>query len=198
MSNRKLLLLGLAVAVLSAITGFVVQKYFFTDRQQQPVTSQAKRLKPEDMLGKPRPVFELPDLQGRMRSITEWDNRVVLVNFWATWCPPCKDEIPDLIRLQETYRDKGVQVIGIALQEAEEVHAFAKELGMNYPVLAGEVPVIEVARAYGNHIGALPYSVVFDAHGIIRFIRPGVVHYQEAEEVITNILAVSGAGPGGN
>ena len=127
-----------------------------------------------------------------MRNIGEWDKRVVLVNFWATWCPPCKEEIPELIRLQKAYGDKGVQVIGVALQEAEEVRGFAAELGINYPVLTGEVAVIEVAREYGNDFGALPYTVVFDAHGLIRFIKPGAIRYEEAEQAITDNLGSIG------
>ena len=197
MTYRNLFILGLLVAVLSAVTGFLFHQYVYTSRPAEPITTRENRGNPEDLLGQLRPLFEFPDLQGQVRNIAEWDNHVVLVNFWATWCPPCKDEIPDLIRLQETYRDQGVQVIGVALQEAEEVHEFAAELGINYPVLTGEVAVIEVARAYGNDFGALPYTVVFDTRGIIRFIKPGVVHYREAEQAITDSLAATGTDPAG-
>ena len=99
------------------------------------------------ILGRHRPEFTLPDLDGQLRSISEWDGKVIALNFWATWCPPCLKEVPEFVLLQAKYQAQGLQFIGIALQRPEEVRDFVAENGMNYPVLAGELEVIKTGRS---------------------------------------------------
>jgi len=140
------------------------------------------------MVGQARPDFTLPDLKGRPRHIGEWDGQVVALNFWATWCPPCLKEIPRLITLQSRYGGRGLQIVGIALQKPGDVSAFVREHGMNYPVLAGEMPVVKVAESYGDSIGALPYTVVIDRHGRIAYTKQGPVTVQEIRKVIQPLL----------
>ena len=140
------------------------------------------------VIGVRRPDFTLPDLDGRQRSITEWDGKVVALNFWATWCPPCLKEVPEFVSLQEKYRAEGLQFIGIALQKPEEVRGFVAEHKVNYPILAGELEVIKLAEAYGNSIGALPYTVIIDRNGLITHVKPGILPTEEAERVITGLL----------
>lgn len=140
------------------------------------------------VLGLHRPEFTLPDLDGRQRSITEWDGKVVALNFWATWCPPCLKEVPEFVSLQEKYRAQGLQFIGIALQKPEEVREFVAEHEVNYPILAGELEVIKLAEAYGNNIGALPYTVIIDRSGQIAHVKPGILPTEEAESIISGLL----------
>lgn len=140
------------------------------------------------VLGVRRPEFTLPDLDGRQRSITEWDGKVVALNFWATWCPPCLKEVPEFVSLQEKYRAQGLQFIGVALQKPEEVREFVAEHEVNYPILAGELEVIKLAEAYGNNIGALPYTVIIDRNGQIAHVKPGILPTEEAESIITGLL----------
>ena len=140
------------------------------------------------LLGQPRPAFSLPDLQGRQHPISEWDGHVVALNFWATWCPPCLKEIPELIRMQSDYGPRGLQIIGIALQNPQEVVAFAQRHGINYPLLAGEMPVLRIAEAYGNDLGALPYTVVIDRQGRIAYIKRGAVQRAEMDKVLRPLL----------
>ena len=140
------------------------------------------------IVGRQRPEFTLPDLDGRHRSITEWDGKVVALNFWATWCPPCLKEVPEFVSLQEKYQAQGLQFIGIALQKPEEVREFVAEHKVNYPILAGELEVIKLAEAYGNHIGALPYTVIIDRNGQVAHVKPGILPTEEAESVITGLL----------
>lgn len=140
------------------------------------------------VLGVRRPEFTLPDLDGRQRSITEWDGKVVALNFWATWCPPCLKEVPEFVSLQEKYRAQGLQFIGIALQKPEEVREFVAEHEVNYPILAGELEVIKLAEAYGNNIGALPYTVIIDRNGHISHVKPGILPTEEAESIISGLL----------
>ena len=113
---------------------------------------------------------------------------MVALNFWATWCPPCLKEVPEFVSLQEKYRAQGLQFIGIALQKPEEVREFVAEHGVNYPILAGELEVIKLAEAYGNSIGALPYTVIIDRNGHISHVKPGILPTEEAESIITGLL----------
>jgi len=114
-----------------------------------------------------RPVFSLPDIHGKMRNIKEWDNNYIVINFWATWCPPCREEIPEFIALQKEYEASNLQFIGIAIDNEASVQQFALEMGMNYPSLIAGMPGIELAKQYGNSMGALPFSVIVDPEGRI-------------------------------
>ena len=162
------------VAVVAAIAGFSVYHFGPSKPPEQPsarpdpITSGSLEL-----VGSQRPEFSLTDLEGQALSITQWDGLVVLVNFWATWCPPCRKEIPAFMEVLNRYRGRGFQIVGIAIDEPGAVTDFISELGVNYPQLIGEQEAIEVSQLYGNHYGALPYSVLIDRQGIIRFIKPG-------------------------
>ena len=142
----------------------------------------------EDMTGSPRPEFSLPDIHGRPRSVSEWDGRVILINFWATWCLPCLKEIPELLALQDEYGELGLQVLGIALQKPDAVTGFVAEHNMTYPVMAGEAEVIVIAESYGNRAGALPYSAIIDRHGYIAFTKAGPITKDEVENLLVDLL----------
>lgn len=113
------------------------------------------------------PSFSLNDMHGEPRQSSEWEGKTRLVNFWATWCPPCRKEIPLLMQAQDDYAAAGLQVIGIALEQADTVLAYAEEMGLNYPSLVGSTAVIELGNQLGNRVGALPYSVLVDPNGKI-------------------------------
>ena len=107
----------------------------------------------------------LPDLAGRMQALSQWRGKVLVLNFWAPWCPPCRKEIPDFIRLQARHGAAGLQFVGVALDEPDKVAAFVDENGVNYPSLLGEAEAAELSTAAGNRLGGLPYTVVFDRQG---------------------------------
>lgn len=189
MNKAMLFAVAMSLALLSAAGG-----YYFYRQQHAPEAlmiseAQASPLVTDtDVIGLSRPDFSLNNVDGQLRHINEWDGQVVALNFWATWCPPCLKEIPEFIHLQDKYADQGLQFIGIALQEPEPVKAFMQEYGMNYPVLAGELEVIKLAKSYGNSIGALPYTVIIDRQGRIAFVKPGPLSGEQAEEVILGLL----------
>jgi thiol-disulfide isomerase/thioredoxin len=126
-----------------------------------------------------RPIFSLPDLQGQNRTNTEWDGKVVIINFWATWCPPCIKEIPMFIKLQEKYAAQGLQLVGIAIDNPKAVQEFVNNKGINYPILVGEQDAITVANRFGNHFGTLPFTVVIDRQAQIVRRHPGEMEQQQ-------------------
>jgi thiol-disulfide isomerase/thioredoxin len=123
--------------------------------------------------------FALPDLEGYARRVTDWRGNPLLINFWATWCPPCREEIPLLKRAQERHRANGLHVVGIAIDSEEAVAAFHRSVRFNYPVLIGEIDALGLLPAYGNPAGGLPFSVLLDAGGHIVHRKFGP--YQETE-----------------
>lgn len=131
---------------------------------EKPSSSQsASLLAPRD-LG-PAPDFSLPAPDGTVLRLSDYRGKTVLLNFWATWCPPCRQEIPEFIRLYERYQGKGLEIIGISLDQggAEEIKEFIKEFGVNYPIAMGDSDII---RAYGG-IRAIPTSFLVNAEGRI-------------------------------
>ena len=153
-------ILFIAVVILAGYTGYATQRYLAQQEQHttRPDTS---------VIGSQRPEFAMLDIDGELRNIKDWDGKVILLNFWATWCPPCKKEIPVLMELQQEYDEKGLQVVGVAIDDNEAVSAFAMELGINYPLMAGETDTIELARRYGNSFGAMPYTAFINKNGEI-------------------------------
>jgi thiol-disulfide isomerase/thioredoxin len=125
------------------------------------------------------PGFTVTDLDGKTVSLADLKGKVVLVNFWATWCPPCRAEIPDLIKLQEKYRDRLV-VVGVSEDEdasPQEVKAFAEQQKMNYPVV---MSTPELARIFKG-VSALPTTFVIDPEGKIRQRHVGMLRAETTE-----------------
>ena len=139
-------------------------------------------------VGSHRPEFSLPDQEGVTHKLSEWDGKVLVINFWATWCPPCRKETPAFVDLQDQYGDKGLQFIGVAIDEKDNVEDFADTYGVNYPMLLGDLEAINTSKAYGNRFGTLPYTVIVDRQGKISFIQRGELLKKTAEEKIKALL----------
>ena len=174
-------ILFVLVAVLGLAAGVAVQKYM------QPASTSVAE-KPAQGVPASAPAFTLKDLEGTLRSSKEWQGKVVMVNFWASWCPPCRREIPAFIRLQETYAEQGFVIVGIALDNRQNVVDFSDPLAINYPILLAEEEGIALARAYGNQLGVLPYTVIVDRTGKIVYTHRSELTYEVAEEVIKPLL----------
>ncbi len=106
-----------------------------------------------------------PDLQGHRQALSQWRGQVVVLNFWASWCAPCREEMPDFDALRAQYRPKGVEFVGIAIDNAANVDKFLRLQPVNYPILIGEGAAHSLARRLGNSSGALPYTIVLDREG---------------------------------
>lgn len=132
--------------------------------------------------------FSLPDTKGLSHNIKEWKGRVIVLNFWATWCPPCLKEIPEFIKLQKRLGDKGLQFIGIAIDDGAEVDNFVEIHSINYPILVGETEASDIAFLYGNHLGVLPFSVVINRKGEIVSRHKGELDANTLEKIISQHL----------
>lgn len=117
--------------------------------------------------------FTLPDLGGQPRKLRDWDGDLVLLNFWATWCPPCKKEMPMFQERYEQHAGQGFTIVAVAVDELAATQAYVDRLGIEFPILIGQDDAIAVGREYGNRIGALPYTVLIDRDGIVRETHRG-------------------------
>ena len=127
-------------------------------------------------------------LTGRPRSVREWQGRVLLCNFWATWCEPCREEVPLLIAAQQQYLAKGLTIVGIGIDSAENIRQFSATYGISYPSLIGSADVFMLLRRLGNRSGGLPYTVVLDRKGALASRKLGAFRREELDQVLAGML----------
>ena len=133
--------------------------------------------------------FSLRELDGELRTLSEWDGDVVLLNFWAPWCPPCVREMPAFVELQERYGEAGFTIVAVAIDDEQNVRDFIDNmLGVNFPVLMGDADGMELTRQYGNRLGALPYSVLYDRQGKIIHTHRSELHLEDAVQLIEPLI----------
>jgi peroxiredoxin len=172
------------IAFVTAVVGYAAYALMNTTRSPElPLAGNASSI-----IGTERAGFTLPDLKGKARPIKEWDGKVVLINFWATWCPPCVREMPGFIEVREQYAEQGFEIIGIAIDNAESVRKFVANLGVNYPILHGQSDASMVASHYGNSMEMLPFSVMIDRQGKIQFARAGELTKTALEKELKKLL----------
>jgi len=136
----------------------------------------------------PVPEPPLHDLAGTPHSLAEWRGKVVVLNFWATWCPPCREEMPEFSRLQQELGGQGLQFVGAAIDDPEEVRTFLKDNPINYPILLGDERVQHWADQLGNHLSVLPFSVVFDRTGQPVATHTGGFERQQVLDIVRPLL----------
>jgi peroxiredoxin len=135
--------------------------------------------------GMAAPGFSLPDLDGRPLDLAQYRGKVVLLDFWATWCAPCRDEIPHYVQWQDKYGGQGLQVIGISMDDGPKpVREFYREFKMNYPVAVGTE---QVAQAYGGILG-LPVTFLIDRDGRVAAKYTGAVEMTKVEQEFQALL----------
>jgi thiol-disulfide isomerase/thioredoxin len=128
------------------------------------------------------------DLEGKSRRLAEWRGKIVLCNFWATWCLPCREEIPMLVGLSKEMAPKGVEIVGIALDSVVKVRQFASEYKVTYPLLIAGPDGIDLMRASGNQIGGLPYTAFLDRHGRIVHRKLGALRERQARDWLAKMI----------
>jgi len=135
------------------------------------------------------PELQLPAVDGKVHSLADWKGRPLVVNFWATWCEPCRREIPLLKALRREHARDSLEIVGIAVDSRESVQKYAAEHGIDYPLLVGDEGGLEAVNAFGMET-VLPFSVFADRHGRIVTLKVGELHQDEAELILDRVRAV--------
>jgi thiol-disulfide isomerase/thioredoxin len=194
---------GLAIVLvvgIAAAVGFVVQRLLPGDEaavelapaamvaasETTPEQTQPPALKiPEDL-----PQFQLADRDGKPRSLGDWKGRPVMVNFWATWCGPCRREIPLLNQLRTDYKPMNLEIIGIAVDFRDDVLAYVKENPISYPLLIGEEDGLAAVQAMGMAEPGFPFTVFADSRQRILMLKTGELHRDDAELILDRLAKV--------
>ena len=177
--NRNGLILA-AVALVSALAGVLLYEFL------QPVSTKApaaSSLAPLELKSVP-----LTDLEGRQTVFGDWKGDILLVNFWAPWCAPCRREIPSLIQIHNEYSQRGVRILGIAFDGKPQVQEFAAEYGINYPLFLSANRTAMYSAALGNPSGGLPYTALVDRNLQIIYQHNGEVSLQSLRTELERAL----------
>ena len=136
------------------------------------------------------PQFQLADRDGQLRSLQDWPDEALIVNFWATWCAPCRREIPLLQQLQREHADEGFQVIGIAADFRDKVLAYADEMQIDYPLMIGEQEALDAAASFGVEAIGFPFTVFSDRRGRVVAAHLGELTAPQADIILAAVRRV--------
>jgi thiol-disulfide isomerase/thioredoxin len=184
------------VLLVSGVGGFLFHRFLGSDAlgvrpversvaPPPPAAASARPLAIPEAL----PEFSLPDLKGVPHHLADWRGQPLMINFWATWCEPCRREIPLLEALRRENAGNHLEVVGIAIDQPDSVRKFAKDLGIEYPVLVGEQGGLEAVTAFGVDT-VLPFTVFADARGRIVKLKIGELHRDEATFILARLPEV--------
>ncbi len=135
------------------------------------------------------PPLILDDLEGKTHNLYEWHGNIIMLNFWATWCGPCQLEIPDLILWQKSYADKGLQIIGVGLDDKRKLQNFVRTVGINYPVLQADMESqYSLLRQWGDPFGVLPFTVIIGRDGHLVFMQQGIFSQEAFDSIVKPLL----------
>jgi peroxiredoxin len=133
--------------------------------------------------------LSLTGLDKVKHSLSDWNGKVILINFWATWCSPCLSEIRDFVIYQEQYKTRGLQIIGVGLDEEKKLRNVQRTLEINYPVLVADpVENVGLMEQWGNKSGILPYTVVIGRDGHVKYAHRGVMSREVFDEYVLSLL----------
>ncbi len=166
-----------ALAVLFAGAGYLFYQWQAVGRSPDPVAT-----------GKIVLAAKFMGLDDKPQALEQWRGKVLVVNFWATWCAPCREEIPGFIQFQTEYGARGVQFVGLAIDQKERIRPYARDIGINYPVLVGGLESMDFARQVGNWRGVLPFTVVIDRSGKVVTTEIGILRPEKLESLLKPLL----------
>ena len=178
-SPRRFWLAAAGVGVLAAAGGYAVRHWLAGEAAPPVANAAAVRA----LIDKP-----LPDLKGQNRRLADWRGHVLVVNFWATWCTPCRKEIPEFVRAQDRHGGKGLQIIGVAFDQPEPVAKFVLDYKMNYPVLIAGLDTMVLMREVGNRAGALPFTLILDRQGGATGTHLGALSEADLDSIASRLL----------
>lgn len=171
--NQKIALGALVLMVAAGIGGWYFGKVSEENRYQVPTPTNVGAV-----------AFSLSDMDGTMRSSEEWAGKARLINFWATWCAPCRREIPLLKETQQAHAADNVQIIGIAVDFPDEVSAYAEEAQFNYPILVGQEDAMAVAEDSGIEFIGLPFTMIVAPSGELIKAHVGEIMGSHIEQIV--------------
>jgi len=192
-----------AVAAIAMAVGYLVYHYAVMPRTAMETTVgpiEARQLAEEPAAtaaeaqsGLPAvlPDFTLGDLSGTPRSIRSWPGKSMIVNFWATWCAPCRREIPLLRELQKSHGPEGFQIVGVAVDIREDVVKYAQDIGIDYPILIGEQDGLDAVNTFGQGSIGFPFTVFTDNQGRIVLFHLGEIHKAQADVLLGAVREVN-------
>jgi thiol-disulfide isomerase/thioredoxin len=190
-----------AVAVVAAAAGFLLFRQFDTPHRFVVEMPQAKNeaapadaaTEADDADGLPEtlPDFTLANLEGQPQSIRSWTGKSMIVNFWATWCAPCRREIPLLKKIQAEHGAEGFQIVGVAVDFRDDVLKYAKEIGIDYPLLIGEEDGLEAVTKFGQGSLGFPFTVFTDNQQRLVLFHLGEIHPNQAEVMLAAVRKVN-------
>lgn len=132
--------------------------------------------------------LSLPDVDGREQRLDQWKGKVLVVNFWATWCEPCREEMPEFVRVQAGSSAKGLQFVGIAIDQPDKVRQFSNDLKLNYPSLVGGYGALELSKTFGNQLMALPFTLIIDRSGQVAYAQMGPLKPGKLDAIVSKLL----------
>jgi thiol-disulfide isomerase/thioredoxin len=131
------------------------------------------------------------DVAGAPQSLGRFQGKILVVNFWATWCAPCREEMPAFTRLQSRWAARNVQFVGLANDDPAKVERFARDLAINYPLWVGGEEIGELSKRLGNHLGVLPHTVILDPSGRVSEQKVGPYTEGMLEDRLTALVAAA-------
>lgn len=184
MQKKSLIII---IAIITVVAGIVWRNYS-TNQTNSDNALQVTNTVPVSNNAQALFNASFPDENGNLQALKQWQGKVIVLNFWATWCPPCREEMPELSELYTEYKDKNVLVLGLAIDEIGLIKEFSKETKISYPLLAAENGGMELATAFGNNKDVLPYTVIIKADGTIAKTYLGRISKPLLEETLKQIL----------
>ena len=182
MSPNALYALVASVAAAAAIAGFVVASFnhreplpqsLIAPKNARPATAQLLAL-------------TLPDANAVGQGLSQWKDKILVVNFWATWCLPCREEMPGFSRLNTKYAAKGVQFVGIAFDSADKVKEFSVLTPVSYPLLIGSSTLMPITADLGDAVGGLPFTVIVGRDGSLLHSKLGLWKESALEAILAD------------
>jgi thiol-disulfide isomerase/thioredoxin len=191
--------LALAIVLVAGTTGFLAYRLgaqHGTTLAPAPLTANPQQAQPEEppapaprAIPESVPKITMTDAAGTPRKLTEWKGHPTLINFWATWCEPCRREIPLLQKLRGQYAADGLEVVGIAVDSRDAVLQYAREMHIDYPVLIGEQDGLDAVAAFGMET-VFPFTVFTDRQARIVTLKVGELHPDEAAFILSRVRDV--------
>jgi peroxiredoxin len=180
---------AIAYFLVMFVLGFGI--YFFMLNSSNPYTQLKSAWKSYKLSTKDFFASQLPDENNQIQDLSQYRGKIMVVNFWATWCPTCREEMPDLSAFHKENIQNNVTVLGVAVDEVDAVKAYVTKTPVTFPIVASEEKGMELARDLGNDFGWLPYTIIIDRDGKVAKIMYGKMEKAKLQTEINTLIPPS-------